>query len=104
METKLEKKVEFFKEHLNSGKSAYELEHEFETWYEEVYKKKQYEEYLKQLKEDIQNESEIKLDFFNKRCTKQRVQLCSIRQLVYQPLLHLGSICEHYCFKTCKRK
>ena len=40
METKLEKKVEFFKEHLNSGKSADELEHEFETWYEEVYKKK----------------------------------------------------------------
>lgn len=63
METKLEQKVEFFKEHLNSGKSADVLEKEFETWYEEVYKKQQYEEYLKQLKEDIQKESEIKLDF-----------------------------------------
>ena len=39
MESKLEKKVEFFKEHLNSGKSADVLEKEFETWYEEVYKK-----------------------------------------------------------------
>lgn len=41
MESKLEKKVEFFKEYLNSGKSADVLEQEFETWYEEVYKKKQ---------------------------------------------------------------
>ena len=62
MESKLEKKVEFFKEHLNSGKSADVLEQEFETWYEEVYKK-QYDEYLKQLKEDIQKESEIRLEF-----------------------------------------
>lgn len=60
---KLEKKVEFFKEHINSGKSADELEKEFETWYEEDCKKKQYDGYLKQLKEDIQNESEIKLEF-----------------------------------------
>lgn len=66
METKLEKKVEYFKEHLNSGKSADVLEQEFETWYEEVYKKKQYEEYLKKLKEDVQKESEIKLDFLIK--------------------------------------
>lgn len=63
MESKLEKKVEFFKEHLNSGKSADVLEKEFETWYEEVYKKKQYEEYLKKLKEDVQKESEIRLEF-----------------------------------------
>lgn len=66
MESKLEKKVEFFKEHLNSGKSADVLEQEFETWYEEYYKKKQYAEYLKKLKEDIQKESEIKLDFLTK--------------------------------------
>lgn len=66
METKLEKKVEFFKEHLNSGKSADELEQEFETWYEEVYKKKHYEEYLKKLNDDIQKESEIRLDFLIK--------------------------------------
>ena len=63
METKLEKKVEFFKEHLNSGKTADVLEKEFETWYENDYKKQQYEEYLKKLKEDVQKESEIKLDF-----------------------------------------
>lgn len=63
METKLEKKVEFFKEHLNSDKSADVLEKEFETWYEEVYKKKQYAEYLKKLKEDVQKESEIRLEF-----------------------------------------
>lgn len=63
MESKLEKKVEFFKEHLNSGKTADVLEKEFETWYEEVYKKKQYEEYLKKLKEDVQKESEIRLEF-----------------------------------------
>lgn len=63
METKLEKKIEFFKEHLNSGKTADVLEKEFETWYEEVYKKKQYEEYLKKLKEDVQKESEIRLEF-----------------------------------------
>lgn len=62
MENKLEKKVEYFKEHLNSGKSADVLEQEFETWYEEVYKEKQYDEYLKKLKEDIQKESEIKLE------------------------------------------
>ena len=66
MESKLEKKVEFFKEHLNSGKSADVLEKEFETWYEEVYKKQQYAEYLKQLKEDIQKESEIRLEFLTK--------------------------------------
>ena len=63
METKLEKKVEYFKEHLNSGKSADALEQEFETWYEEVYKKQQYAEYLKKLKEDVQKESEIRLEF-----------------------------------------
>ena len=56
-----EHKLEFFKEHLNSGKSADELEQEFETWYEEVYKKKHYEEYLKKLNDDIQKESEIRL-------------------------------------------
>lgn len=63
METKLEQKIEFFKEHLNSGKTADVLEQEFETWYEDVYKKKQYEEYLKQLKEDVQKETEIRLEF-----------------------------------------
>ena len=57
-----EHKLEFFKEHLNSGKSAYELEKEFETWYEEDCKKKQYDDYHKQLNDDIQKESEIRLE------------------------------------------
>lgn len=33
---KLTAQVQFFKEHLNSGKSAEELETEFEDWYENV--------------------------------------------------------------------
>ena len=61
---KLEKKVEFFKEHVNSGKSADELEKEFETWYEEEYRKTQYENYIKRVTEEVQEESEISLKFF----------------------------------------
>ena len=77
MESKLEKKVEFFKEHLNSGKSADVLEQEFETWYEDVYKKQQYAEYLKQLKEDIQKESEIKLDFLLEDAPSSECSYCA---------------------------
>ena len=77
METKLEKKVEYFKEHLNSGKSADVLEQEFETWYEEDYKKQQYAEYLKKLNHDIQKESEIRLDFLIEDAPSSECSYCA---------------------------
>ncbi len=61
---KLEKKVEFFKGHINSGKDANELEKEFEAWYKEEYRKTQHENFIKRVTEEVQEESEISLKFF----------------------------------------
>lgn len=51
---KLQAKVNWLKEHLNTSKTAEELEVEFEVWYEQ--------EKLKQEKEEIRNELTIQIE------------------------------------------
>lgn len=60
---KLEKKVEFLQKHLNSGKTPDELEKEFETWYEEDYKKRKYQEYIDGITEAVEKEAKITVNF-----------------------------------------
>lgn len=62
METeKLQKKIEFLENNINSGKTSEELDKEFETWYEEDFKKHQYEKYVEDIKKSVQDESEIRI-------------------------------------------
>lgn len=60
---KLEKKVEFLQKHLNSGKTPDELEKEFETWYEEDYKKRKFQEYIDGITEAVEKEAKITVNF-----------------------------------------
>lgn len=56
---KLTAQVQFFKEHLNSGKSAEELEAEFENWYENVLLVQEEKERIEKLHADISEESDL---------------------------------------------
>lgn len=60
---KLNKKVEWLKDHLNTNKTPEQLDQEFETWYEEDFKKNQKEETLKYLSEAVKNESVLSWDY-----------------------------------------
>lgn len=56
---KLTAQVQFFKEHLNSGKSAEELEAEFENWYTNVLLVQEEKERIDKLTADISEESKL---------------------------------------------
>ena len=58
---KLTAQVQFFKEHLNSGKSAEELETEFEDWYENVLLVREEKERIDKLTADISEESDLRI-------------------------------------------
>lgn len=58
---KLTAQVQFFKEHLNSGKSAEELEAEFENWYENVLLVQEEKERIDKLNADISEESDLRI-------------------------------------------
>ena len=58
---KLTAQVQFYKEHLNSGKSAEELEAEFEEWYTNVLLVQEEKERIEKLNTDI---SEVLLKVF----------------------------------------
>lgn len=58
---KLTAQVQFFKEHLNSGKSAEELEAEFEDWYKNVLLVQEEKERVEKLTADISEESDLRI-------------------------------------------
>ena len=58
---KLTAQVQFFKEHLNSGKSAEELEAEFEDWYTNVLLVQEEKERIEKLTADISEESDLRI-------------------------------------------
>ena len=58
---KLTARVQFFKEHLNSGKSAEELEAEFENWYTNVLLVQEEKERIDKLNADISEESDLRI-------------------------------------------
>lgn len=97
METeKLQKKIEFLEKNINSGKSSEELDKEFETWYEEDFKKRQYEEYVEDIKKSVQDESEITLTFskeyYDEMCYEETGSLeisrvCTLKAFVNKMVL-----------------
>ena len=97
METeKLQKKIEFLEKNLNSGKSSEELDKEFETWYEEDFKKRQYEAYLERVKKSVQNESEIRIwlskEYYDEMCyeetgTLEISRVCTLKAFVNRMVL-----------------
>ena len=58
---KLTAQVHFFKEHLNDGKSAEELEAEFEDWYTNVLLVQEEKERVEKLNADISEESDLRI-------------------------------------------
>ena len=92
METeKLKKKIEFLENSLNSGKTSEELDKEFETWYEEDFKKHQYERYVEDIKKSVQDESEIRLwlskEYYDEMCyeetgTLEISRVCTLKAFV----------------------
>ena len=58
---KLTAQVQFFKEHLNDGKSAEELEAEFENWYKNVLLVQEEKERVEKLTADISEESDLRI-------------------------------------------
>ena len=58
---KLTAQVQFFKEHLNSGKLAEELEAEFENWYTNVLLVQEEKERIEKLNADISEESDLRI-------------------------------------------
>lgn len=97
METeKLQKKIEFLENNINSGKTTEELDKEFETWYEEDFKKHQYEKYVEDIKKSVQNESEITLTFskeyYDEMCyeetgTLKISRVCTLKAFVNRMVL-----------------
>ena len=63
---KLNAKIQWFKEHLNSTKTAEELDAEFEEWYTNVKAIEEEKERMRKLNEDIQDEAEIRYYLENK--------------------------------------
>ena len=92
METeKLKKKIEFLENNINSGKTSEELDKEFETWYEEDFKKQQYEKYVEDIKKSVQDESEICLwlskEYYDEMCyeetgTLEISRVCTLKAFV----------------------
>lgn len=54
---KMQKHIEWLKQHLNTDKTPEQLDAEFEVWYKEDYKKRQDAETLANLKQTVQKES-----------------------------------------------
>ena len=92
METeKLKKKIEFLENNINSGKTSEELDKEFETWYEEDFKKQQYEKYVEDIKKSVQDESEICIwlskEYYDEMCyeetgTLEISRVCTLKAFV----------------------
>lgn len=64
---KLQAKVDWLKEHLNTKKSAEELDAEFEKWYEEEKLRKEEEEIRKELTSQIERERDLWFTLDNKK-------------------------------------
>ena len=54
---KMQKHIEWLKQHLNTDKTPEQLDAEFEVWYKEDYKKRQDAETLASIKQAVQGES-----------------------------------------------
>ena len=54
---KMQKHIEWLKQHLNTDKTPEQLDAEFEIWYKEDFKKRQDAETLEKLKQSVQYES-----------------------------------------------
>lgn len=63
---KLQAKVDWLKEHLNTKKSAEELDTEFEVWYKEEKLRKEEEEIREELTSQIEREQDLWFDLENK--------------------------------------
>lgn len=63
---KLQAKVDWLKEHLNTKKSAEELDAEFEEWYKEEKLRKEEEEIREELTSQIEREQDLWFDLANK--------------------------------------
>lgn len=63
---KLQAKIDWLKEHLNTKKTAEELDAEFEVWYEEEKLKKEEQEILDKLTSEIKQEQELSFTLENK--------------------------------------
>lgn len=93
---KLQKKIEFLENNINSGKTSEELDKEFETWYEEDFKKHQYEKYVEDIKKSVQDESEIRLwlskEYYDEMCyeetgTLEISRVCTLKAFVNKMVL-----------------
>lgn len=62
---KLQAKVDWLKEHLNTKKSAEKLDVEFEKWYQEEKLRKEEEEISEELTSQIKQEQELSFDLEN---------------------------------------
>lgn len=63
---KLQAKIDWLKEHLNTKKTAEELEVEFEVWYKQEKLKQEEEEIRNELTSQIQQEQDLWFDLENK--------------------------------------
>lgn len=56
---KMQKHIEWLKQHLNMGRTPEQLDGDFEVWYKDDFKKRQDAETLENLKQSVQNENRL---------------------------------------------